>query len=133
MANCRKKLYSDFIRESYLLFDKNNLIEESFTTEINNLISVYVSLSYFGKNPLEFDVKTNTAKIYLNFQLAKVNGTNTTFIDKKIHRFSITKTGKKRKRKYMDPLETLIIRRIKSFAFHNQLNPIQVTINNSRL
>ena len=115
------------------MFDKSNLIEESFITEINKLISVYVSISYFDKNPLEFDVKTNTAKTYLNFQPAKVNGTNTTFIDKKIHRFSITKTGKKRKRKYMDPLETLIIRKLQRFAFHNQLNPIQITINNNRL
>ena len=115
------------------MFDKSNLIEESFITEINKLISVYASISYFDKNPLEFDVKTNTAKNYLNFQPAKVNGTNTTFIDKKIHRFSITKTGKKRKRKHMDPLETLIIRKLQRFAFHNQLNPIQITINNNRL
>ena len=44
-------------------------------------------------------------------------------IDKKIHHFSITKTGKKRKRQYMDPLETLIIRERQSFGLHNQLNP----------
>ena len=44
-------------------------------------------------------------------------------IDKEIHRFSITKTGKKRKRQYMDPLETLIIRERQSFGLHNQLNP----------
>ena len=79
-------------------------------TEINNLISVYGSISYLGKkldkiaeivsssNRLEFNVKKTAVKSYLNFQLAKVKGTKITLIDNKIHRFSITKTGKKKKK-----------------------------------
>ena len=63
-------------------------------------------------------------------QLTKVNNkTNLTLIEKKIHCFSITKTGKKRKRQYIDPLKTLIIRGQQSFELHNQLNPVQITIN----
>ena len=81
--------------------------------EINKLISIYGSISYFGKkldeiaeivsssNPLEPNVKKNSVKNSLNFQLTKVNDTNVTSKDKKIHRFSITKTGKKRKTQYM--------------------------------
>ena len=73
-------------------------------------------------------------KGYLNFQLAKVNGTKITLIDQKIHRFSITKTGKKkRKRQYMDPLETLIIREQQRFELLIQVNPVQVTINDNRI
>ena len=114
-------------------------------TEINNLISVYGSISYLGKkhdkiaeivsssNRLEFNVKKTAVKSYLNIQLAKVNGTKITLIDKKIHRFSITKTGKKRKRQYMDPLETLIIREQQRFELLIQLNPVQVTINDHRI
>ena len=33
----------------------------------------------------------------------------------------------------MNPLETLIIRRQQSFELHNQLNPVQITINNDRV
>ena len=33
----------------------------------------------------------------------------------------------------MDPLETLIIRAQQSFQLHNQLNPVQITINNDRV
>ena len=112
LANYRKKLLSDFLRKSYILYNKSNVIEESFKTEINKLVSVYGSISYFGKklneiaeisssrNPLEFDVKKNAVKNSLNLQLTKVIGTNITLIGKEIHRFSITKTGKKKKTTY---------------------------------
>ena len=49
LANYRKKLLSDFIRESYFLYNKSNLIEESFITEMNNLMSIYGSISYFSR------------------------------------------------------------------------------------
>ena len=87
MANYRKKLFSDFIEESYFLYDKSNLIKESIT-EINKLISIYGSISYFGKKinkiaeiissnkPLEFDVEKDTIKNSLDFQLTKTNGAN---------------------------------------------------------
>ena len=87
LANYRKKLFSDFIEESYFLYDKSNLIKESIT-EINKLISIYGSISYFGKKinkiaeiissnkPLEFDVEKDTIKNSLDFQLTKTNGTN---------------------------------------------------------
>ena len=44
-----KKLLSDFLKESYFSFDNSNLIKESFITEINKLISIYGSSSYFGE------------------------------------------------------------------------------------
>ena len=78
-------------------------------------------------------LKENAIENSLNFQLIKVNGTNITLKDKKIHRFSLTKTGKKKKRQCMDPLKTLIIRRQQSFELHNKLNPVQITINNDRV
>ena len=37
LENHRKKILSDFIRESYFLYNKSNIIEESFITEINTL------------------------------------------------------------------------------------------------
>ena len=71
------------------MYDKSKLIKESFRTEINKLISIYGSISYFGKkideiakivstsNPLDFNAeKKNEVNNYLNFQLTIVNGTN---------------------------------------------------------
>ena len=69
LANYRNNLRDDFIEESYFLYNKSNLIKESFITDINKLISIYGSISYFGKKinkiakvtssnkPLEFNVK----------------------------------------------------------------------------
>ena len=100
LENHRKKLLSDFIREGYFLYDKSNIIEEFFITEITTLTWGYGSISYFGKkldeivenvsssNPLELNAKY--VKIFLNFQLIKISCTNITSIDKKIHRFPIT-------------------------------------------
>ena len=72
-------------------------------------MSIYGSISYFSRkldetaeivsssNPLNLMQKKNTIKNSLNFQVTKVNSTNITLIDKKIHCFSMTKTGKKEK------------------------------------
>ena len=70
LANYRKKLLSDFTEETYFLYNKSNLIKESFITEVNKLISIYGSISNFGNkksmklpklylaiSPLKFDVK----------------------------------------------------------------------------
>ena len=83
MASYRKQLLGDFIRENFFLYDKSNLIEESFVTEINELISVYGSISYFGKkldeiveivssnNPLEFNIKKKHCKKFSKLSSGK--------------------------------------------------------------
>ena len=75
------------------------MIKETFVTEINKLISVYGSISYFGEknskiakivsssNLLKFNIKKDTIKKSLDFQLTKTNRKNVTLIDKKIHNF----------------------------------------------
>ena len=67
------------------MYDKSNLLKESFIAEINNLISVYGSISYFGKklnkiaeaisssNPLEFNVKEMPQKFFGTFSWEKHN------------------------------------------------------------
>ena len=65
-----------FVNESYFLYDKSNIIEQTFITKINKLIYVYGSTSHFDKksineaveiasfnNPLKFSVVKNTIKI----------------------------------------------------------------------
>ena len=39
-----QKLTVGFINESYFLYDKSNVIEQTFVTEINKLISIYGSI-----------------------------------------------------------------------------------------
>ena len=77
---------SQFIQDSYFLYDKSNLIKRSFITEVNKFISICRSISYFGtqksnevaeivssNNPLELFVEENKIKGSLDFQLTKVN------------------------------------------------------------
>ena len=52
IENYIKKLTIRFVNESYFLYDKSNMIEETFITEINKLISVYDSISYCDKNSI---------------------------------------------------------------------------------
>ena len=45
----RKKITVSFVNESYFLYDKSNVIEQTFITEINKLTTVYGSISYFNE------------------------------------------------------------------------------------
>ena len=47
--NYIKKLTVSFVNESCLVYDKSNVIEQTFITEINKLICIYGSISYFNK------------------------------------------------------------------------------------
>ena len=38
-----------YIHESYFLYDKNDLIKETFITALNQKISIYDSITYFNK------------------------------------------------------------------------------------
>ena len=104
-----------FVNESYFLYDKNNHIKQTFVTKINKLLSFYGSFSYFDKkgnneaaqinsfnNPLIFFVSNNTVKYSLDFKLAKINGSLPAIRDKKVHNFSFTEIGTKRKNKRMN-------------------------------
>ena len=59
---------------------------------------------------LKFLVKKISQITNLKFQLARINGSNIKTNDNKIHHFSITKFGKRRKRQMSDPIETITIR-----------------------
>ena len=147
IENYIKKLTVSFVKESYFLYDKSNMVEQTFITEINKLISVYNSISYFGKksanesvnrvsfnNPLTFSAVKDTIKNTLSFELTKIDATLPALTNKKIHGFSLTKIGIKRKSKIMnDPIETVIIRGQQKFDLYDVLNPIQIQINNGRI
>ena len=104
-----------FINESDFLYDKSNVIKQTFVTKISTLLSFYGSISYFDKkanneaaqinsfnNPLIFFVSNNTVKYGLDFKLGKINGSLPAIRDKKVHNFSFTEIGTKRKNKRMN-------------------------------
>ena len=98
----------NFVNESYFLYDKSNLILDTFITALNKKISIYGSFSYSqdkteeekirllsAGNFLKFSANKNTLKDELKFQLTNISGKNPKTRHKKIHDFSITRLGRK--------------------------------------
>ena len=141
-----KKINLNFLNESYFLYDKSNLIKQIFVTEINNLLSIYGSIGYFNKNgtneaaqiillnnPLKCFVSSDTVKNSLDFKLTKINRRFPAIRNKKVHNFSFTEIGTKRKKKLNEPIETVIVRGQQKFNLHDILNPIETEINDDRI
>ena len=66
------KKYNDvplknFINESYFLYDKSDLIKESYITAINKKVSLYASISYFNKTKENEILKIVSPESYVNF------------------------------------------------------------------
>ena len=98
---------------------------------------MYGSFSYFlGKTGisslklltssdfLKFLVEKKSLKSNLKLQLVQIDGSEVKTSDNKIHHFSITKLGKRRKKGMSEPIETIIIRAQQDFV--GGLNPIQI-------
>ena len=109
-------------------------------------LSIYGSFSHFsGKttekeiklldasNLLKFFIKRKLLKKDLKFQLAHISGKNPKIKDNKIHNFSITQLGKKRKLNMLQPIETIIIRAQQNFDVASSLNLIQIEIDDDRI
>lgn len=71
IKNYIKKLKISFVTESYFLYDRSNLIEPTFITEINKLISIYGSVSFFDKRSLGKIVKVVSINKPLRFSVIK--------------------------------------------------------------
>ena len=137
---------TNFINESYFLYDKSNLIKKTFVTAINKQLSLYGSFSYFSGRTtatnlnlissndfLKFLIEKKSLKDNLKLQLAHVDGSEVKTSDKKIHDFSITKLGKRKKNIMPEPIETIIIRAQQDFDVVGGLNPIQIKISDDTI
>ena len=135
-----------FINESYFLYDKSNLILDTFITALNKKISIYGSFSYFqdkteeekirllsAGNFLKFSANKNTLKDELKFQLTNISGKNPKTKGKKIYDFSITRLGRKRKLSMAEPIETIVVRAQQNFDIVGGLNPIQIELEDDRI
>ena len=57
---------------------------------------------------LKFFISNDTVKNSLNFKLIKINGSLPQIRDKKVHNFSFTEIGTKRKNQMNEPKETIV-------------------------
>ena len=121
------------------MYDKSNLVTDTYIIAINKKISTYGSFSYFNKktanetlhlispeNMLNFLVNKDTIKNSWSFQLLGVNENVSKLKDKKIHDLSLTKLGKERKLQMQEPIETVIIWAQQSFEIAGGLNLVQL-------
>ena len=128
------------------MYDKSNLIKNTFVTAINKHLNLYGSFSYFSRktrssnlkllsssNFLKFLVEKNSQVSNLKFQLAQINESDVKTTDNKIHHLSITKIGKKRKRQMSEPIETIIMGAQQDFDVDGGLNLIQTEIKDDNI
>ena len=73
-------------------------------------------------------MEKKSLKDNLKLLIAHVNGSEVKTNDKKIHDFSMTKLGKRRKNMFPESIETVIIRVQQDFDVVGGLNPIQIQI-----
>ena len=78
-------------------------------------------------------MKKRSLKNNINLQLLNVNGSVAKTSHKKIHDFSMTKLGKKRKNSMRKPIETIIIKTQQNFEVVSGLNLIQMEIEDDRI
>ena len=83
-------------------------------------------------NFLKFLIEKNSLKSNLKLQLAYVNGSKINTSDNEIHNFSITKLGK-RKKKTVEPIDSIIIRPQKNVDIEGGLNPIEIEIKDDKI
>ena len=69
----------------------------------------------------------------LQLHLAYVNGSNVETTDNKIHKFSITKLGKRRRNMTLKPVDTITVRAQQDFDIGRGLNPVQIHLNDEKI
>ena len=69
IKNYNNLLQKYFINESYFLYDKSDLIKETYITALNKKISIYGSISYLTKKQKMRYLKQSAQKTFLNFLL----------------------------------------------------------------
>lgn len=145
IQNYIKKSTVSLVNEIYFLYDRSNLIEPTFITEINKLISTYGSITYFDKRsldeivkvvsftkPLKFSVIKDIGKNSREYKVTKNDGTVPWLNDGKIHNFSFTEVDRK-SAAMSNPIKMVIVRGQQKFDLYDVLNLVQIQINNGRI
>ena len=134
--------------ENFFLYDLENMIKPTFTTELQQEFNIYGLIYFSGdqknklhlirpKSKLKFQFDKDIYKKEMKFELAKVNKKKTfNVVGDYISNFSILKTeqngiGYKRKAK-MELVDEITILGIQNLEF-NVLNPIYISINSDSI
>ena len=110
------------------MYDKSDLIKDTFITALDKKISICGSISYFSKKSeneifitvspeelLKFYVDRDVTKNSLSFQLTSISGNIPKLKDGKIYILALTRISEKRKRTMAEPIEMIIIRARQNF------------------
>ena len=135
-----------YINESYFLYDKSDLIKETFITALSKKVSTYGSISYFNKKTgnkifkiispekfLKFYVEKDATKYSLSFQLTNTSGKLPKIKNKKNYNLSLTRIEEKRKKENAWTNRSGRYCAQQSFETAGGLNPVQIEIDNERI
>ena len=134
--------------ENFFLYDLENMIKPTFTTELQQEFNIYGLIYFFGdqkdklhlirpKSKLKFQFNRDVYKKQIKFELAKVHKKKTfNVVGDYISSFSILRTkqndiGYKRKAR-MELIDEISILGIQNSEF-NVLNPIYISINSDSI
>ena len=136
--------------ENFFLYDLENMINPTFTTELQKQFNIYGLIYFSGEakennklhlvrpaNKLKFQFNKNTYKKEIKFELSKVHKKKTfNVVGDYISNFSMFRTekrgiGQKRKQEF-EIVEEIPILGIQNSEF-NVLNPIHVSINSDSI
>ena len=134
--------------ENFFLYDLENMIKPTFTTELQQEFNIYGLIYFFGdqkdkldlirpKNKLKFQLDRDIYKKQMKFEIAKVHKKKTfDVVSDYILNFSILRTeksgiGNKRKMKN-EIVDEIPILGIQNSEF-NVLNPIYISINSDNI
>ena len=143
--NARSLTYA---HENFFLYDLENMIKPTFTTELQQEFNIYGLIYFSGdqknklhlirpKSKLKFQFEKDNYKKEIKFELAKVHKKKTfNVVGNYISNFSILKTeqnsiGYKRKAQ-MELVDEISILGIQNLEF-NVLNPIYISINSDSI
>ena len=137
-----------YAHENFFLYDLENMIQPTFTTELQQEFSIYGLIYFSGeqkekldlvkpKNKLKFQLNKDIYKKQMKFEIAKVHKKKTfNIVSDYVSNFSILRTeksgiGNKRKMKN-EIIDEIPILGIQNSEF-NVLNPIYISINSDNI
>ena len=134
---------------TYFLYDNDNLIRETFISELNKKVNLIGSITFYeeinkqgkaflisNESKLKFDVKKNIVIDSFNFNQSHTHLSGKIDLKKQeIENFMIiatsklTKTGQKRK--MVEVIDTVIVKALQSYEKYSTLNPLEINLNSN--
>ena len=135
---------------AYFLYDNQNIIKETFISEINKKVCLIGTISFFdkvkdsgeiylinNKNKLLSRLKTNKILNKLSFNLSPtVASQKIKFTKKQINNILIASSARisaGQKRKMVEVLDTLFVKALQSYDKYTILNPLDIDIRSNYL